>query len=158
MYFIRYEALKKKLTDRALSDREALPYLLILVGLTTMLTSIPLIGGDVNKWDVLSAFLNVVVAIAGMFYAYKQNGGNEGYDLIQKYVVLGWVVFVRFLICLMPALILCAALGEYFGVASFEETGPYEVIIIFLAEVVFYQRLGRHIRDTNVTREASPIS
>lgn len=155
MYFVRYKALKKKLADRTLSDREALPYLLIYTGGIALVTSIPSSDGF-NKWDGILAFLSVATTLAGIFYAYKQNGGNEGYDLIQKYTVLGWVVGVRFFLCFIPAMIIFLTLKEHLGIAFFEGTGPYDVIFIFFTEVILNQRIGRHIRDTKMANKSEP--
>ena len=49
MYFWRIEQLKDQLIARPLSDREALPYLLVFVGLTAALGFIP--GEGLNVWD-----------------------------------------------------------------------------------------------------------
>ena len=48
-------------------------------------------------------------------------------------------------------------LGEHLGIASVEETEPHDVILVFFAEVIFYQRIGRHIRDTKITNKSEPI-
>lgn len=91
MYFVRYHSLKEKLRSRALSDREALPYLVLLIALVALIGGVPIVEGF-NEFDAISVCLSVIFAIGGTCYVYQQNGGKEGFDLIQKYVVLGWVV------------------------------------------------------------------
>jgi hypothetical protein len=149
MYFIRYQPLKDRLRSRSVSDREALPYLVLFAALTALVCSLPTIE-SYNFWDGVSAVLSVATAIGGILYAYRQNGGMAGFDLIQKYVILGWVVFVRFLIVFLPAALVLVIVGAVTGLMSLEFTGPYDVVMIFSAEVIFYQRLGKHVGDTAI--------
>jgi uncharacterized RDD family membrane protein YckC len=147
MYFVKYHPLKERLRARSISDREALPYLIVFVGMTAMVGAIPLID-KYNVWDGVSAFLGIVTAIGGVLYAYRQNGGSAGYDLIQKYVVLGWVVTIRVLLAFIPTAIVLYIIGDMIGLMSRDATGPYDVVIVLLFEIFLYQRLGRHIGDT----------
>ena len=147
MYFIKYHPLKEKLRDRTLSDREALPYL-VLFAAVTALTGSSWFAEEFNVWDGISLALSVGTAIWGVLYAYRQNGGARGFDLIQKYVVLGWIVSVRLLVVFIPTAIVLIAAGEWLGLLSLDRTGPYDVAAVFITEVIFYQRIGRHVRDT----------
>lgn len=155
MYFIRYQPLKKRLRSRSVSDREALPYLILFAAFTALVGSLPAIGGY-NFWDGVSAFLSVAAAIGGVLYAYRKNGGIAGFDLIHKYVILGWVVSVRFLLAFIPAAIVLIIVGAATGLMSLDYTGPYDVLMIFLAEIIFYQRIGRHVADTAVEISEQP--
>lgn len=146
MYFVKYHPLKEKLSERSLSDREALPYFVLFIGLTALAGSIPLFD-EFNVFDGISSMLSVLTAIWGVFYAYKENGGSNGYDLIHKYVVLGWVVSVRFFIVFIPASIALYAFGEVLGIVT-DETGWYDIFLYFVAEIILCQRIGRHIGDT----------
>jgi hypothetical protein len=145
MYFVSYHPLKETLRERKLTDREALPYLAIWV-IVTALAAYPwsVEEGPNGWWAPVSLALDVGAAIWGVWYAYRQNGAGGGYDLIQKYVVLGWVVTVRFLLVFAPIFI---ALLEV-GLIESEKKGPVDVVVYFLAEIILYQRIGRHIRDT----------
>ncbi len=147
MYFIKYHPLKEQLLNRTLTEKEALPYLVVFSALTTLICSLPLLDGY-NEWDGMSSFANVCIAVWGAIYAYRENGGDEGFDFIQKFVVLGWVVSVRFLCAFIPAMIVISIIGQMLGLSSLDATGPYDVLVASVAEVVFYERLGRHIRDT----------
>lgn len=147
MYFIKYQPLKNQLRCRSVTDREALPYLAIFAALTAFVGAIPLTDGF-NHWDAMSAFFSVVLAIGGVVYAYQQNGGRTGNDLIQKYVILGWVVSFRFMLIAIPAMIVLMIVGDLLGLVSWDSTGPIDVLGVFVFEVILYQRIGRHIRDT----------
>ena len=146
MHFVRYRPLKDKLRSRSVSEREALPYLVIFTALTALVGAFPLIEGF-NDWDFVSGLLSVAFAVGGVVYAYKSNGGNKGFDLIQKYVVLGWVVVVRCLLVFIPLGIVAYIAGDALGLTT-DQTGFFDVLIIAIFEIVFYQRIGRHIRDT----------
>lgn len=146
MYFLRYKPLKEKLRTRSLSDREALPYLVLFAGLAAVVYLLPNTE-EFNTWDWIQGILSVAFAIGGVIYAYRQNGGRQGFDLIQKYVVLGWVVTVRCVLVFIPCGIALFLLGDSLGLIS-DETNGFDVLIIAGFEVILYQRIGRHIRDT----------
>ena len=106
-----------------------------------------------NELDFISGVLSVAFAILGVFYAYRCNGGKEGFDLIQKYVVLGWVVTIRCLLAFIPLMIVAYIGGEVLGIIT-DETGIFDIAFLAVFEIVLYQRIGRHIRDTE--RESEP--
>ena len=154
MYFIKYDPLKERLRNRAVTDSEALPYLVVFVALIALVGSLPMTAGY-NLWDDISAFLSVGIAIGGIFYVYHENGGSRGYDLIQKYVVLGWVVIVRFLLACIPVVFILYTLGHMFDLIHSDSSGPYDTAIICLAQAILWQRIGRHVRDTHNISEQS---
>ncbi len=147
MYFIKYHPLKTQLRNRELSDREALPYFIIFLGLTTFFMEFS--SNDyMNRWNYLSGILNISITLAGLIYAYMQNGGKSGYDIIQKFVVLGWVVAVRVFIIVLLLYFTLAFLFDLFDVVNVSDN-LLEVIILSAVELIYYQRLGHHIKDTN---------
>ena len=146
MYFIRYQPLKEKLKSRTLSDREVLPYLILCAGLATAVYLFPTTE-EFNLWDWIGVGLSISLAVGGVIYAYTQNGGKQGFDLIQKYVIIGWVVAVRCGLAFIPIAIALYLLAEEVGVMT-DDTGWFDVLIIAGFEAVLYQRIGRHIRDT----------
>ncbi len=146
MYFVQYNPLKQKLSSRSLSDGEALPYL-ILEGVVTALLSLDISSEGLNAFNLGSMFLTVAVLIGGTFHVYEQNGGKEGFDLVQKYIVLGWVVGFRVFLASFPVMIMLVCL---LVLANIDDAVSDIVIVICAAmiQVIFYQRLGKHIRDT----------
>ncbi|TAE76898.1 MAG: hypothetical protein EAZ65_03430 [Verrucomicrobia bacterium] len=146
MYFFSYQPLKERLKNRKVCDREALPYLVVFSALTAAACL-----GDFEKspngWDYLDASLAIALAIVGVIHAYRQNGGASGFDLIQKYVVLGWVVSLRCLVVLLP----CAMLAYSFAGALElvgEETTGVDVLISTVFGSLIYYKIGQHIGDT----------
>ena len=77
MYWISYQPLKERLKKRSVSDREALPYLLLLSALEAISLSVPA-STEMNKWDIIEAMLYVIVTIIGVIYIYRKNGGKTG--------------------------------------------------------------------------------
>lgn len=146
MYFVKYHPLKEKLSSRTLSEREALPCLVVFTALTALSVVIPLYE-NYNALDRTAAGFSVLLAIFGILFAYKQNGGNEGFDLIQKYVVLGWVTTFRFLIVGIPLGIFVAVAAGALGY-SLEETNAIDLAFWMAFEALLYYRIGIHIRDT----------
>ncbi|NJK90695.1 MAG: hypothetical protein HC904_01990 [Blastochloris sp.] len=69
MYFLRYQPLKDKLRSRTLSDLEALPYLLIFVGLAASYVLFPKTE-EYENWDWIGGILSVTLAVGGVCYAY----------------------------------------------------------------------------------------
>ena len=139
MYFVRYQPLKTQLRERLLTDRETLPYLIAD-------TVLAYHSGDP---DIVPAILRSLVAVWGIVYVYKQNGGNSGFDLIRKFIVLGWVVAFRFLLFAIPILLVFTSVAERQNMLLEWLTKTGTTIILGLCiGIIFFQRIGRHIRDT----------
>ncbi len=158
MYFIRYKQLKNRLRSRSVTDREALPYLILSVAIAA-LVSAPPPGTISNLWDCLSALFSAATAVGGILYAYHKNGGRSGFDLIQKFVIIGWVVTIRFALVFIPIAIVIIIAGTKMGVISLDYTGPYDILMILVAEIIFYQRIGKHVGDTaeEVSEQERPL-
>lgn len=146
MYFFRYHSLKEKLKSRTLTDREALPYLVLFSGIASAVYLIPPVE-ELNVWDWIGGGMSVVLAIAGVIYTYAQNGGKQGQDLIQKFVVIGWVVGVRCVLIFIPCWFALYSVGDVLGLMS-DESSWYDTLVFFGFKVIYYQRLGKHIHDT----------
>ena len=71
MYFVSYNPLKEKLRNRSFSDREALPYLILLFVLQMITLSIPS-ASEGNMWTIVEAIFNIVVTILGVYYVYQK--------------------------------------------------------------------------------------
>ena len=147
MYFVFYHPLKHMLRTNSLSDREALPYLIIDAVLFSLGSSSEADRLS-NGYDLLSLCLTVIIVIGGTYYVYLQNGGKEGFNLIKKYLILGWVVSIRFAIVLIPVVIV-----NYIVVMP--KLGDlYDVLFGGAIKLIYFQRLGTHIRDTRAPATA----
>ena len=147
MYFVRYASLKQQLRERSLTQRQALPYLIgtgIVIGLNNVLS----LYCDSNSYDILSGFAMIVVFIIGTCYVYSENGGPSGFDFIRKYITLGWVVGCRFMLVWIVFASVVLTLIFIFDDDSSAEATIYTVWLDSFIGIIYYHRLGRHIRDT----------
>ena len=146
MYFWQLGRLKRKMVARPLSEREILPYLLVYLPLTTAIAFIPEFSA--NVWDALSALSSTILTLVGTFYIYRQNGGANGQYFLQRYLAIGWVVTLRWLLIFIVTIVILTILLELAGISTFsEETTWYEFLYGTTLEVIIYQRIGHHVRD-----------
>ena len=144
MYFWRIEKLKTEMAARPLSEREALPYLVVFVALSSAVAYIP--QTTHNVWDGLGAVWSVLLAALGTIYIYRQNGGGGGQHFLQRYFAVGWVVVVRLIVVLI--LVAVAFYGTLAAVgADTESTHWYDFLFLAVVEAVIYWRIGHHVRD-----------
>jgi hypothetical protein len=99
--------------------------------------------------------VGLLIILGGTIFTFNKNGGKTGYDFIQKSIVLGWVITVR-----LAPLILCALIGVVLFKQSRglpeEQTTWVDVVFVAVVMIIYYQRLGRHIQDTNRIGEQCP--
>jgi hypothetical protein len=160
MYFIKYHPIKRQLRERSLTDREGLPYYLIFMAASAFATTLP-VDVSQNQDVYLSALLMFITTIVGVIYCYSMNGGKNGYDFIQKSIVLGFIVFVR---CVLPFIaifvlfyllkgVLEGVLGYSVGTQSLT-THLFNILI----EAFYYWRLGKHIQETRLDFSKKPAA
>lgn len=154
MYFIKIKPLKEQLSSRSMTDREALPYYLVFMACVSVCgwATMP---PQTTQWHMINNWAGLFLVLGGTVFTFIKNGGRKGYDFIQKSIVLGWVITVR----LLPA-ILCGVVGVVLFKQSQglpdDQASWVELIFVALCMIIYYQRLGRHIQDTNRTSEQSP--
>jgi uncharacterized membrane protein YadS len=147
MYFTKYHPLKERLRDRMMDDREALPYFVVYSVLAAIATSLHA-APPPTVWLVSNCAGTVLVTLAGVLYCYRQNGGQAGYDFIQKSVVLGWVVAIRLIPLFLLSVLAGRLLKSFLGHPK-EEFSWVDVVLDLLTLAFYFERLGRHLRDTN---------
>src|SRR3990172_1449275 len=90
MYIWKIGELKAQLSQGELSEPEAFKYLMA----NTVLYSLAAIQYfNPNHYDTLSGFLSICIAVIGVGFIYKCNGGENGKHIIHRYLSVGWVVF-----------------------------------------------------------------
>ena len=149
MHFWRIEQLKTTLKQRSLTTAELLPYVVavclasavVTEGLTYSAKS------SVNVWDYVFSFASVVLAALGTVYVYRLNGGPEGRDFLERYVVIGWVVVVRWLSAVLGISLVSGIVAAAFGFSVPEETSWQHVVVYVLGELSLYWLVGKHVRD-----------
>ncbi len=144
MYFWNIKELKKELKKRSLSERESFKYLIASMLFYAFDAFLIL---DSNIWDVISALIATVILICGTYYVYKCNDGEEGSNFLQRYVALGWVVAIRWLVMIvLPATIVYFIILEIFTGITYSTTLS-DVIFYNILFIVYFFILCRHITD-----------
>ena len=128
------------MASRPLSAREELPYLVVSLIFTLVVTIVP--KPTPNQWDYLAVGWSIILAIAGTFYIYWQNGGSKGDHFIQRYFAIGWVVAVRWFAWVMPVgIFYYSVLGD----PKIEHATWHESVFFAACETILYWRIGHHI-------------
>lgn len=151
MYFWRIEKLKAQMAARPLSEHEVLPYLVVFLALSTVGGNIP--PATRNVWDALGAVWSVLLVVLGSIYIYRQNGGAGGHHFLQRYLAVGWVVALRWIVVFIVAAVACFGTLSALG-ADTESTHWYDFLFVAAAEALLYWRIGHHVRDL-ATRTAA---
>ncbi len=146
MYLWDANSLIDDLAKSPLPEKEAFKYLMAYTILMSA-AIIPLPDSNIN--DIIGAIADVVVAIFGVIYIYKCNGGNKGKDIIQRYMSLGFVVGIRFVVMAMIPL----SILLYFAMAYYAEvpdqTSLFEAMFYTSLGAAYYWRLGVNFKALN---------
>lgn len=154
MYFIKIKPLKDRLANRSMSDREALPYYLVFMASVSVASWVTM-PPPTTHWHTINNWAGLLIILGGTVFTYAKNGGRTGYDFIQKSVVLGWVITVRLLPVFLCGIIGVALFKQARGIPV-DQTSWADVIYVAVFLMVYYQRLGRHIQDTDRKNELGP--
>jgi hypothetical protein len=145
MYFWNITALKEDLIADSVTERNRLGYFLWSGGMY-VLGAFPL--GDANMWDRLDWVGMLIVFVFGSLYAYRCNALGDGRDFLTRIIALGWVFGVRFTVSIVIPVVIAAFVIEEIAMGEVAETTtPFQTAALILLEVVFYWRLGHHVKD-----------
>ena len=92
MYFWKIEELKKDLVSDEMPQLEQLKYLLAF-WITAPLLDLEFLGS--NPLNIIFETLMAIMALAGIVFAYRANGGPKGLNFLSRYLSVSWVTFVR---------------------------------------------------------------
>lgn len=144
MRFWRVEQLKAEMRAQPLSDREALPYLVVYVALFATASGLPNPG--FNLWDAIGNLLSIMIAIVGTICVYQQNGGIDGRFFLQRYLAIGFVIGMRCLVAIVVGMFALVAILDSLGMFS-DQTTLYDFVFMVVAEIIIYWRIASHVRD-----------
>lgn len=159
MYIWNIKALKKELAANTLTESQVFAYFLTLLTLDTLVYQLaPLLPGtgDTTVWDYVGYAGSVAFTVGGALVAYRMNGGSAGRGFLARYFPLMWVLSVRFLVFLLPVLVVAMIpmfffSGAFFGAdvagEDFAALSMYVVMLSWVFFLVFYYRLAVHLRD-----------
>ena len=152
MYFWKIKKLKSQLVDQPLSDRESLPYVLVLA-VFIQLSILASCFVEGKKPELLLDFVWVGVSCLGAFlgtlHLYRMNGGGEGQHFLQRFLAIGWVVGVRWSVLFGFWFFFLGALSLSLGINLAEGALWQDVALSIPLMVFYYWRTGVHIRDVS---------
>jgi hypothetical protein len=151
MFFWDVAALKRQLTDGALTPRAALKYVLAFVLTVSVFVEVGMrYSLPATAMDSVAAVANIIIIIFGTLLVYSANGGDAGADFLGRYVALSWVLGVRVFVGMMVLMVAVMTYFEITAPGSTDGPGPVDTvtaIIAVLANGVLYWRLALHIRQ-----------
>ena len=143
MYIWKIDKLNKELITGELSEREKFKYLVassIIYGLVTIRYSSP------NHVDTWSGVIAAIVAVIGLFFIYKCNGGDNGKEFLTRYLSISLVILIRVVVLLMiPSLIVLMVVQEIYLGGIPDETTTVDLAYITIVEIVFVFWVAKHI-------------
>jgi hypothetical protein len=140
MYVWRIEKLKQSLVQEQVSDTEAMKYLIgfVCVNATPLQFSQPL----KDMWEILYFAATLLMIGGGVYYAYQSNGGKAGTQFLCRYISLGWVVSLRWVVFVAPTL----AVGWFVADIDEERLSVIWHVAWALAYIGLCWRIGVHVR------------
>ncbi len=139
MFIWNLRKLKKEIIQNKIGQAETFKYFLAYMLINVIVMEIK------TSSKLSSSILNIVTTIIGTIYCYYCNGASKGDSFIERYIIIGLVVAIRylFLVCL-PSIIVFILLLETF---DFLNRIPHGDELLFALLVVgFYWKLGVNIK------------
>ncbi len=150
MYFWNIKNLKKDIRHARISSRDYFYYFLAY----STVYSILLIMTVIQLYETLGiviAIVQILLFIAGTYYAFYSNGAREGRDFIRRFFSIGWVFLLRATFFMSIGMLNLYVMTSIFGLQNLF-TIQNSAIIALLFEVLFYWRIGRHIADLSYNK------
>ena len=144
MYWWNLDRLRAELANDQFDEGSRFAYLLACALMTSLAIQLP--GGDPapDGSSYLIAFVHLLTIAGGTWWAYRQNGGADGRQFLERYLSLSWVITLRFF-----ALVVVLGIAYVASTALWDppaDAGYWPAVTGWLFELAIYQRLGHHIR------------
>jgi len=145
MYFWKIGKLKEDIRNNSLTSQDNYYYLLSYTTLYTIL----LIVAVVRLYDSMGiwmAVIQVLLFVGGTYYAYYSNGRAKGKDFSKRFFSIAWVFLIRATFFMTIGMLNLYVMTHLFGMEKLLTVGS-SAIIGLLFEMLFYWRIGKHIKD-----------
>jgi hypothetical protein len=152
MKIFNIKALKAELAQGDLRAPETAKYLAAQAVLVSIIF-IPSPGHRAVDWAFVA---NPLVSLLGLYYCYRQNGGETGLRFAERYLALGWVVGWR--VGVVMVVLTPLSLGALlFATGNVAWLGEQRLADVFAASILamiafMYWRIGRHLGDLATAR------
>ena len=149
MIFWDVEELKKQIRIGALTEWNCFKYLLLFLTINALglelICYFPV--EESNYWDYAASVLNVLVVFFGTIFAFHANGGKNGEKFLEKYLSIGFVISIRFLVYCIPVYILYASFYFYeLYEINATLTEVVDLLPLFIWYSLMYWRIAVHIK------------
>lgn len=151
MYYYSIKQLKANLTEGPLPENESVSYIIGFSAIAALTKILP--APTPSTWHYINFIISLLLAFFGTYWIYLQNGGPNGKNFIQRYVILGWVSAIRYITLALPAFIILLAATHYFMNAEGVRAEWIYHPAISAFEALFYVYFGRQFSD--LTRKQS---
>lgn len=139
MYFWNIKAVRADLKSGRLTEAHVLPYFLLL----ELLWLLPLlITEEQNTWSRASTIFTIVLMLVQIWAAFKVNGA-PGKDFLLRFIVLSWVLSVRFLLIVSAGILFLSFL---FMAITKDDTIAIAILTMVL-EIFYAWRIVKHMKD-----------
>ena len=150
MYFWQIRKLREQLATSGLSSRQAFSYYLATAILGALLYEAVANGpsSEASPVDVLDAVLYFSCLIGGIIWSYRQNGGADGIDFLDRLVPIAWVMFWRLVAVVIPFFVVVGAI-DWYRTGNLGRPGSEIAILILFMNGLYgwmWWRIGVHMR------------
>lgn len=91
------------------------------------------------------------VSLIAIYYIYQKNGGPQGKDFVQKYLTIGFVFWVRWVVFVALPVTL---IWVFFLVVDTTSTNMLDVAVFSLLSAHYYWRLGVYLGKLRESEKA----
>ena len=145
----KIERLKDDIKSGSFSEKERFLYGLIYFTLIALFieASYMFPAEPYHDWDYVLSFMNILVMFFGCMFAYRSNGGHKGTDFLGRFLSISIVVTIRFLLLLIPIIVILAVYYAFtFGAHGEIVTTPFEVVLFQGWSIAILWRVCVHIK------------
>ena len=144
MYIWKIDELNQQLISNNLTEHDTFKYLMAY----TVVSALAMIRYNIpNQYDTYIGIIGVVITIIGLVFIYICNGGKNGSHLLERYISISWVVFVRLMVLVcIPASIAMIAVQEIYMGGLAEQTTEMDMAYYLILEVVYLLWCAKHIK------------
>lgn len=148
MYFWKLDALKTQLAGQGLTQHQIYCYILVYVALTAIGVELTnyFPSESPNVWTYAQSVLNVLIPVLGTILIFRANGGASGVQFAARYFSIGFVVTVRFLVFLVPVMIVMFIYWFVTYEGGETPTSLMEVAVFSAWYALLYAEIARHVR------------
>ncbi|PRD45254.1 hypothetical protein C5748_03330 [Phyllobacterium phragmitis] len=151
MNFINDRELALRFKNNAVHSNERFLYFIIYMTISTLFSGYilgsTLYADPINKFDVLSDIINVIIIIAGTTICYRTNRAGDDREFIERMMCIGFPAAIRSFIILFIFIILYLIfIGSIERERTSEEYSLYAIPPVIAYGLYFYWRMNASIR------------